>query len=390
MIFDELNKIDWDFKGKSTSYLTHRWHSYPAKFIPQIPHELIKILSNPGNLILDPFCGSGTTLVEARIQGRPSIGVDINPLSVLISKVKATPLDCLELEKETSHVRRLIESNSVFENTQTRIEDFMTSKKDHPELSVEIPQIPNIQHWFEPHVIEELGIIKAAISHVTNPDIQDFLKICLSSIIVRVSNQDSNTRYVRRKKDISPSDTCRIFLKQAERMQKDMTRFGEKAQNVSVRTYTADSRNLSFIADETVDSIVTSPPYLNAYDYHLYHRFRLFWLDMDPVEVKKSEIGAHLSHSYDDNSVDRYFEDMKQCIEEFDRILSPGKYIAIVIGTSIVKGKLIDTVARLLEISESIGFAVPQVIQRSIPSGSKSFNPELARLKRESIIILKK
>ena len=90
---DILDKIDWDFKDFSTQYLTHKFHSYPARFIPQIPLTFIKIFTKEEDTVLDPMCGCGTTLVEAFLNNRNSIGNDFNPLAVLISKVKTTLID---------------------------------------------------------------------------------------------------------------------------------------------------------------------------------------------------------------------------------------------------------------------------------------------------------
>src|SRR5579884_1205581 len=84
--FEELSRIN-------TSYITHDYHRYPAKFIPQIAARLIKENSGKGDLICDPFVGSGTTLVEAIVNGRRMYGSDINPVAVLISKAKTTAIE---------------------------------------------------------------------------------------------------------------------------------------------------------------------------------------------------------------------------------------------------------------------------------------------------------
>ena len=71
----------------STTYLTHNFHTYPAKFIPQIPKSTIKALTREGDIILDPFCGCGTTLVEANLLNRRAIGVDLTPIATLVSNL---------------------------------------------------------------------------------------------------------------------------------------------------------------------------------------------------------------------------------------------------------------------------------------------------------------
>lgn len=88
-----LDKIDWDFKDFTTQYLTHTFHPYPARFIPQIPLTFIKLFTKEGETVLNPMCGCGTTLVEAFLNNRNSIGNDLNPLATLITKVKTTLID---------------------------------------------------------------------------------------------------------------------------------------------------------------------------------------------------------------------------------------------------------------------------------------------------------
>lgn len=94
-----LESLDWELKDADTRYVTHGYHRYSAKYIPQIPNYLISNFSEKADLILDNFMGSGTTLVESKILGRNAIGVDINPLACLISKVKTTNIEDSDLKE---------------------------------------------------------------------------------------------------------------------------------------------------------------------------------------------------------------------------------------------------------------------------------------------------
>jgi len=389
-----LHSVDWNFPGVKTDVLTHGFHPYPAKFIPQIPRNIIKLLSKEGDVVLDPFCGCGTTLVEAKVLGRPGIGVDVNPLACLVSKVKTTPIPDQKLESAAKKLVSNINQELNKARAQTGIEDFLfdnfSPKKETNSSTYPKPKIHNIDYWFLPYVVEELAIIKAKIQEIEDEELKDFFLVCFSSIIVRVSNQDSDTRYVRRVKNIKPNDTTRIFQRALLKMIKGMKNFNKRCKDVSVHIKCADVRKLDFLEDESVDLIVTSPPYLNAWDYHLYHRFRMLWLDMDPNELRKQEIGAHLEHSYDVKSVDRYISDMKLAIKEMYRVLKRGGYSVIVIGNSIVKGKKVDSDAILTKVSEKIGFKLTTSIKRNIDASSKSFNPQLGNIKSESILVLSK
>jgi hypothetical protein len=106
-----LEHVNWDFTGESTQYLTHTFHSYPARFIPQIPNTFIQLFTQEGDTVLDPFMGCGTTLVEAMLLKRKAVGVDMNPLACLISKAKTTAVSQQDLTRFWSVVVKL---QSVF------------------------------------------------------------------------------------------------------------------------------------------------------------------------------------------------------------------------------------------------------------------------------------
>ena len=156
-----LDSLDWESKDASTRYLTHSYHPYSAKFIPQIPRYLISNLTNRNDLILDNFVGSGTTLVESKILGRRAIGVDINPLACLVAKVKITNIQeadmkristvCISIREDILKLRASREYNN---NTSTFNLQGPESI-DNNYLMAKIPN-PNILKWFNKNVIYEL------------------------------------------------------------------------------------------------------------------------------------------------------------------------------------------------------------------------------------------
>ena len=149
----------------STDYLTHDIHPYTAKLIPHIPRYFVEKLSQPGDVVLDPFCGSGTVLLEARLLGRNAIGIDTNPLARLISSVKARPLPVQKLRRAIVTVER-------------------TLKERKHKASVEFP---NIDYWFDKKAKGELQRIRGTLDSVRGEmdeeGIRVFLLLCFSSII---------------------------------------------------------------------------------------------------------------------------------------------------------------------------------------------------------------
>ena len=198
-----LEQLDWDFADAKTQYLTHGIHPYPAKYIPQIPNALIQELSSVGDTVADIFCGSGTTLVEALALKRHGLGIDANPLAKLITEAKTTrfqPGDKERLEALCTQSLQLAEQASA--STPNLLADLpFVSRMSRPSHDA-------IDFWFEPHVIEELAEIRSWCMSLATGTSRLVALCAFSSIIVAVSKQDSDTRYVRRDKSIFRGTLC--------------------------------------------------------------------------------------------------------------------------------------------------------------------------------------
>lgn len=382
-IVKKLKKIDWNFDNCKTNYATHDLHSYPARFIPQIPNNLIKIFTKENDIVYDPFCGCGTTILEAILENRKAIGNDMNPLAVLISKAKSTPLTKkqtelveIELGKIETQINELYGVRNLFNRS--------VSKK---KLNY---RIPNLDYWFSETVVRELSLIKNAITSLQDKNIINFLKAVFSNIIVLVSYQDSNTRYVRVEKKIKPMDTFKKFKARTLRMTIKMAQLQHIIRMYKPKVKVADTRKHTGFKENFADFVVTSPPYPNAYDYHLYHKHRMYWLDMDPLELKKKEIGAHAHYSKKNGFTDKNFrEDMTRAFKEISRVLKNNRYMCVVIGDSIIKGKRIKNNLLLKKTSKQTPFDFEYEFRRHIKLTKKSFNPKIGKIKTEHIMIFR-
>jgi len=369
--------INFNFGNSDTMYLTHSLHPYPAKFPPQLPHIIIQQFAQKSATVLDPFCGSGTTLVEARLLGCNAIGVDVNGLSSLLSKVKATPLS----EKELSQIKSFLDLIAT--------EDFQW-KMHRP--TIKVKEIEGLEHWFQLNVAEELTHILNLIAKLDDENVRDFLKIVLSSIIVRVSNQESDTRFAAKNKNIPNNFTFSLFLSRANEY---LTRIADYSKKVNGNGYlkllNADSRNLSMLDNESIDIVITSPPYANTYDYYLYHKFRKRWLDLDVQFAQYNEIGSRREYSSLKKPAEQWTTDLKICFAEMFRLIKKEGLAFIVIGDSVIKKELIKIDEVITNFMPEIGFEICNIISSDLSEHSRIFNPTFAQKnKKEHLIILKK
>ncbi len=369
--------ISFDFKGADTSYLTHSLHPYPAKFPPQLPRTILSKFGENVQTVLDPFCGSGTTLVEARLQGYNAIGVDVNGLSSLLSKVKATPLTYEELQNIKIFIEKVSNEDKQWSIMRPKIE---------------VKQIEGLEHWFQNNVAEELTCLLNLINELKGNNEKDFLKIVFSSIIVKVSNQESDTRFAAKNKSIPNNYTFQQFITRGKDYLSRIVEFSDKVPKQGfLKLLNADSRNLNMLENESVDIIITSPPYANTYDYYLYHKFRKRWLDIDVKFAQNNEIGSRREYSSLKRSAEQWAMDLKLCFAEMYRLLKDNGFAFVVIGDSVIKKQLINIDEVICNFMPEIGFEVCNVISSNLSEHSRMFNPTFTQKnKKEHLIILKK
>lgn len=365
---EKLASVRWDFAGSSSRSGIHSIHPYPAKFIPEIPRELIRLF-HPGDLspVLDPFCGSGTTLVEAAAAGLPAVGIDLHPLAILIGRVKTTPLDSL-----ISPVASTVVANARREPAP-------------------IPDIPRLDHWFLPEIQDVLARLTSQINLVDSNTVRDALKVALSRIIVRVSNQESDTRYAAISKDVSADRTCELFLASVHGLEKALSQVygGMFTSQPSVTLMNRDVLKVepSEIA-EPAGLVITSPPYPNAYEYWLYHKYRMYWLGMDPLQVKAAEIGARPHYFKKNHQTEADFEkQMSRCFWLLARVVQEGGIVCFLVGRSVIHGRVIDNRRLLERAADPHGFRLLAVVDRAIAPSRKSFNPAHGTINGETIVL---
>lgn len=288
--------------------LNHNVFRYPAKFHPPIARRLIELFSTPGDKILDPFCGSGTLLVEASTLGRHSIGSDVDPLAVFVAHAK-THLHDLRIIKRTrdafalwlDELRALdLEVSGGFDQDI----DQATFDERAVGLLGYIPLLPRIDHWFRRRVVLQLASMRKQIDENYHGQGALFLNLCFASIIRNSSNADpvpvsglEVTSHMLAKEAAGRAiDPWRLFHRSMIKTEEAVAAYSAaKTPESTIRVVEADARTL----DENikrVDAAITSPPYLTAVDYYRRHTLEMYWLGLtqrreDRLEVMTRYIG---------------------------------------------------------------------------------------------------
>jgi len=396
----QTRSLKYNFKNyyKKTihknSYLSHGIHTYTAKLIPQIPKYFIEKYSNYGDTIFDPFCGSGTTLLEAKLSHRNSVGIDLNPLAILISKVKTYHYNIKSLEKA------IIDFKKCF-NIKLKTCDFN--------------EIPNINYWLSRKVKNDLITIRSNIEMIRdNVGYKNYLffLVCFSSIIRTVSYADNRiAKLYKSKREIEKidsgwkPDTIKIFFIKLDNVFKTLSKTSPFLRNNAfVKTYVENAcqYNKKLNKKITIDYIITSPPYINAQDYYRSYKLELWILNLlNPLETKsfKSKIIGSENYGTEKFSkwkikeikysllknklikllsisprkasiVYNYFSKMETIISEFSQTLEQGKYFTIVLGNNTISKIKIPCHIIIKQIAKNYNFELVEIGKDEIKSRS--------------------
>ncbi len=379
----------WAYSDKSshdTSYMTHNYYSYPAKFIPQVAKRLIEENSNPGDIVIDCFMGSGTTIVEALMTDRIGIGSDINYVAYLVAKAKTTPVSIKLLEAEMMQL-------------QLDLEHRMNGKYDYylSKSKKLAPEHERIDYWFRKTQKEKLAIIFARIHEVKNSDLKNFLFVAFAQILKTCSIWLQSS--VKPQRDFSKADyePLEMFLSRVKIMAKRNKDFFEKLKpevQKSIHKHRKVSRNDARripIASNKAALIVTSPPYVTSYEYADLHQLPSLWFDKmkDINEFRKRFIGSVFK--IEDNPVNthsdtaekiiqqfngkkkskeirKYCIEMYDCFKEMKRVLKKNGKACIVIGDTHYRNVDILNHQIFIEQMTSLGFEIENVILREVTS----------------------
>ncbi|HZQ07437.1 MAG TPA: DNA methyltransferase [Anaerolineae bacterium] len=385
--YETLHRLlanDKSFAGGKTDSATHRLHAFPAKFPPQLPHLFINELSLPGEIVLDPMCGSGTTLVEAILAGRNALGLELDPLATMITRAKTMPLDselCTQLGREILKRARthLVSTNQLEQLFGKDALDFFT-------------------YWFEGHTIAELAALVIEIQAIHQPELKLFFQVILSSSIITKNGTLTRARDLahsrphRDQNKIVKASAFDVFEKRLTNAI-DMMASLRAVKTVAI-VARADVRSLA-LADNSIDLIITSPPYAaNAIDYMRANKFSLLWLGYPMHELKETRrryIGAeqraplqvasesgnrvlqHLKQRDENRAavVAHYYRDMESALREMWRVLKPSRAAILVVGSSNIRSIEIMAPSVLAEIAQSVGFQLVSISIRRIERNAR-------------------
>jgi DNA modification methylase len=420
----------------SDNRLTHYLFRYPAKFHPPILRELILRYSRQGGLILDPFVGSGSLLVEASTLGRHSIGIDVDPIAIEVARAKVMRFDITRLEHSSE---RLLEKLKRYERLpaeykrRTHVDLSSASFRDQQRrVRTYIPRIPDIEHWFRRYVIVDLALILRSIDELdAGSKHKRFFNVVFASIIRNSSNADpvpvsglEVTAHMRRIDEagrvINPFALFRSALLSAVRAAGRFSALAPKG--VSAEALAGSATKVYRTVGRKVDAVITSPPYQGAVDYYRRHKLEMYWLGFTKTEDQRralldkyigriavparlqrksqaqqmGQLSARWAQRIARRSPSRatgfrhYIKSMSNMFEEIGRLMRPGRPAVFVVGNSNWMGYQIPT-ADLLREAAAKHFKMKDIFYYPIKNRYMSYTRHNgANIRKDFVLVMRR
>lgn len=385
---------DWTFQGTQTREGTHCYHDYPARMIPQIARRLLEKYGERAQTLFDPYCGTGTSLVEGRARGLSVSGTDLNPLARLIAAAKTAVVDMERLEAEMCRFDGVLKSLGFGLSVQSPEKPGFT----------DVAGIDRLEFWFKPQVIEKLAALRAFLESIEDDEVRRFFEVAFSETVRDCSNTRNREFKLYRlaEKDLSPFDPD-VYETMRAKLRRNRAGLGDYLKRLhrlpAVGTaHIFDFNTVSGIPPHTVspgsvDMIVTSPPYGDSgttVAYGQYSRLSAAWLGLpDPEKVDRRLMGGrgradipifaspllnaalgavHIADEKRAREVASFYADLEDSIAAVSPLLRPGGYACYVVGNRRVKGVTLPTHDAVRRAFERHGLHWTDTFTRTIPN----------------------
>jgi DNA modification methylase len=313
--------------GEPTDDLTHGFHVYPARMHPVLARELIDAFSEPGEVVLDPFVGSGTVLIEALVAGCKPQGIDLSPLALRVAELHCS------LRDAKSRARFATALAGVAQASETRV---------RARAEVQVPISRSEREYYEPHVMLELSGLWAEIQRVGNVADRRALEMVFSALLVKFSRLRADTSEDRTPKRIRKGLVTEFFARKGQELGLRWEALWEAAPQDAypAKLLLGDARALPELLGERFRAhlVLSSPPYGGTYDYADHHARRCAWLGLDLRPLRAAEIGARRNSKRDQGGRERWDSELSEVLGSLRDVLRAGGSIVLWLGDAELSG----------------------------------------------------
>jgi SAM-dependent methyltransferase len=359
--------------------LTHGFHSYAGRLHPSIARGAIARWSPPGGVVLDPFCGSGTVLVEGLLAGRRATGVDASPLAVSIARVRTNVMSDADRATLVARAREIAEETGD-----------MARKRLRPEMPLWAADEKAKQH-FHPHVALELFALRELILKTKEDAVGLALRMCLSSMLVKFMRSGPTAPRDGEQKRIARGFPSRFFADRAAELAQGLNDLAARktAGIPPARVFLGDARGYPEQKAASVDLILSSPPYAGVYDYAEYHAIRFQWLGLPMDDFRQRQLGDRNVGS--GSGAAEWQAGRRKWLLEMARVLRPGGAAALVVGDGVVGDQPEDAAIAVTRDAQGAGLTFVASASQERPTRDNRLRAIFGdKVRREHILLLRR
>jgi len=361
-LHSRLVSVDWDFAGRPSESPFSSIHWHPARFASQIPATLIGLLTRPGEVVLDPFLGSGTTLVESQRLARSSIGIDVNPVACLLAEAKTVPTRATAISGLVTTI--LGDANELLQG------DLLAGSPAET-----CPSTVQASKWYTPEVRRDLARLWHQIASY-GPRKKLLAQAAFSALLLPVCKEtrhwgyvcDNSTPRSRHGGDVLGtfgrvlSGLSNAYKRRDAELR---ARQGPDFDVVAAQVVRGDCRKLlADMPSGSIDCVITSPPYFGVVDYVKAQRLSMEWFQHEIEPIRLEEIGAR-SKRHRRTALQEYMDELRETFAAIRRVVRAGGYVALVFGESRSRDSVLDDVRSGLR---AAGFEIELDLNRRVSS----------------------
>jgi DNA modification methylase len=317
--------------------LTHGFHSYPARMHWATAERVLSAFGPDATRVLDPFVGSGTVLIEARVAGCPATGVDLNPLATRLARVKCDPLD------RARRAQLATLSREVAARSEERVRARVPVHAQLPDGEVS---------WYAPHVLKEMAGLFEEIGTVEDDSLRERLLLVFSALVVKFSKQRSDTAEEEVDRRLRKGLVTEFFVRKTSELCERLEALEAAVTGPYPQILNGDARRLQDRLDARFDLVLTSPPYGGTYDYASHHARRFAWLGIDGSQFGAREIGAR-RHG---DARERFYSEMHAALTSIREVTLPGALCIFLMGDAQYGSERVPADELMEALADEVGF----------------------------------
>jgi len=345
-----------EVQPESAYHGTHAFHPYPGRFHLALPRLILAETAGKSQLLLDPFMGGGSALVEGMLAGLSAIGNDLNPVSLLVARERTRPRTPEQAGKVLSEAERIA---AVVEALR---------RERHPPR-VQRPHLARLAPEYPPHLFAEMLQLIRLIDLLLAGDTRETLRAVFSSLAVKYSNRRSDSSDEPKQVRFPKGAASRFLVSKTRELLEAQLDFGRALPRPRphIRLLEEDARLLPSLGWGEADLVITSPPYPGVYDYHEHHRLRLDWLDLPGERFQKFELGPRREGAAPRGEVG-WSTGMTDVLIALARVLKPGGQMFVVIADWAADGHGVDAAGQTIRLAARQGWrcASQASVQREV------------------------